>query len=99
MERTLKETLLVERSGAVEIITLNRPERFNAFNEAMKRELNDALREASRDPDVRCLVLRGAGDKAFCSGGDQKERVRRGRRHACQDRSGRPRPSGMRSRR
>jgi 2-(1,2-epoxy-1,2-dihydrophenyl)acetyl-CoA isomerase len=54
-------------------ITLNRPEVYNAFNEQMKKEINDALKEAEKDPLVRCLVIRGAGDKAFCSGQDLKE--------------------------
>jgi 2-(1,2-epoxy-1,2-dihydrophenyl)acetyl-CoA isomerase len=54
-------------------ITLNRPEVYNALNEQMKKEINDALREAEKDPAVRCIVLRGSGDKAFCSGQDLKE--------------------------
>ena len=58
---------------------LNRPESYNAFNEAMKEELNNALREASRDSAARCIVLRGAGRKAFCSGQDLKEHRGTGR--------------------
>jgi 2-(1,2-epoxy-1,2-dihydrophenyl)acetyl-CoA isomerase len=54
-------------------ITLNRPEVYNAFNEQMKTDLNAALKEAEKDAGVRCIVLRGAGDKAFCSGQDLKE--------------------------
>lgn len=53
-------------------ITLNRPDRFNAFNEAMSYELQKALKEASRAPQVRVVVLTGAG-KAFCSGQDLKD--------------------------
>lgn len=67
------QTLLYELKEGVLIITLNRPEVYNAFNEEMKKELNDALKEAEKDPVVRCVVLRGAGDKAFCSGQDLKE--------------------------
>jgi len=52
---------------------MNRPDVYNALNEQMKKELNEALKEAERDVAVRCLVLRGAGDKAFCSGQDLKE--------------------------
>ncbi len=66
-------TLLTEQASGVLTITLNRPEVFNAFNEDMKKELNQALREAAKDPGVRCLVLTGAGEKAFCSGQDLKE--------------------------
>ncbi|MFA6469887.1 MAG: enoyl-CoA hydratase-related protein [Bacteroidota bacterium] len=54
-------------------ITLNRPEVFNAANEQMKKELLEAFRQAEKDPAVRSIVLRGAGEKAFCSGQDLKE--------------------------
>ena len=67
------KTLLRSESSGVLTITLNRPEVFNAFNEEMKAELNDALKEAERDRGARCLVIRGAGEKAFCSGQDLKE--------------------------
>lgn len=67
------QTLLYNLNDGVCTITLNRPDVYNAFNEQMKKELIDALKETERDPAVRCLVLRGAGDKAFCSGQDLKE--------------------------
>ncbi|HXG39268.1 MAG TPA: enoyl-CoA hydratase-related protein [Bacteroidota bacterium] len=67
------QTLLYTLSNGVCTITLNRPEVYNALNEQMKKELNDALKEAEKDPNVRCLVIRGAGEKAFCSGQDLKE--------------------------
>jgi 2-(1,2-epoxy-1,2-dihydrophenyl)acetyl-CoA isomerase len=67
------QTLLCSVSNNVLTVTLNRPEVYNALNEQMKREINDALKEAEKDPAVRCLVLRGAGDRAFCSGQDLKE--------------------------
>lgn len=66
-------TLLYSTRNNILILTLNRPEVYNALNEKMKEELNDALKQAERDPEVRCLVLRGAGEKAFCSGQDLKE--------------------------
>jgi 2-(1,2-epoxy-1,2-dihydrophenyl)acetyl-CoA isomerase len=66
-------TLLYELQDNVLLLTLNRPDVYNAFNEAMKKEINEAFREAARDPEVRSLVLRGAGDKAFCSGQDLRE--------------------------
>jgi len=66
-------TLLYSLTNNILIITLNRPDVYNAFNEAMKKELNDALKDAEKDPNVRCIVIRGAGDKAFCSGQDLKE--------------------------
>lgn len=67
------QTLLSSVQNGVCTITMNRPEVYNALNEQMKKELNEALKEAERDATVRCLVLRGAGDKAFCSGQDLKE--------------------------
>jgi 2-(1,2-epoxy-1,2-dihydrophenyl)acetyl-CoA isomerase len=66
-------TILSSVKDGICTITLNRPEVYNALNEQMKKELNDALKTAERDPNVRCIVLRGAGDKAFCSGQDLKE--------------------------
>jgi 2-(1,2-epoxy-1,2-dihydrophenyl)acetyl-CoA isomerase len=68
-----QETILYAVADGVLTLTLNRPEVYNSFNEQMKKEVNEALREAERDPAVRCLVLRGAGEKAFCSGQDLKE--------------------------
>ncbi|TLY29200.1 MAG: 2-(1,2-epoxy-1,2-dihydrophenyl)acetyl-CoA isomerase [Ignavibacteria bacterium] len=67
------QTLLYNVTDGVCTITLNRPEVYNAFNEKMKEEFNDALREAGRDVQVRAVVIRGAGEKAFCSGQDLKE--------------------------
>ena len=67
------QTLLYQITDGVCTITLNRPDVYNAFNEQMKKELNDALKEAEKDSAARCVVIRGAGDKAFCSGQDLKE--------------------------
>ena len=59
------------RPDGVATITLNRPEVFNAFNDAMSYELQDALKQVGRDAAVRAVVLTGAG-RAFCSGQDLK---------------------------
>ncbi len=67
------QTLLYTNAAGVLTITMNRPESYNAFNEQMKKELNDAFKESEKDASVRCIVLRGAGEKAFCSGQDLKE--------------------------
>ena len=67
------ESLLTSLFNNVLTITLNRPESYNALNEAMKKELNEAFKQAEKDENVRCIVLRGAGEKAFCSGQDLKE--------------------------
>lgn len=67
------QTLLYGINEGILTITMNRPDVFNALNERMKSELSDAFREAARDRAVRCVVFRGAGEKAFCSGQDLKE--------------------------
>ena len=66
--------ILVERKDGVAWITINRPEVRNAFRTRTVAELTDAFLGARWDPTVGVVVLTGAGDKAFCSGGDQKER-------------------------
>jgi len=66
------ETLIVEVSDGVATVTLNRPEVRNALNAAMLAEIEAALATAEADPGVRVVVLRGAGDKAFCAGADLK---------------------------
>ncbi|OGL14337.1 MAG: enoyl-CoA hydratase [Candidatus Rokubacteria bacterium RIFCSPLOWO2_12_FULL_71_22] len=66
------ETLDLTRSGGVATITLNRPEAFNALNLTLGRELFHATLEVDEDPDVRAVVITGAG-RAFCAGGDVKD--------------------------
>lgn len=63
------EQLLVEQDGHVVTITLNRPERLNAISRPMLEELSAKVVEADKDPDVRCIILTGAG-RGFCSGLD-----------------------------
>ncbi len=64
--------LLSERDGAVALLTLNRPERLNAISGPMLTELAEKLRAYDADPEVRVIVLTGAG-RGFCSGLDLKE--------------------------
>lgn len=67
----MTETLLVERPYAgVLLVTLNRPERLNAINDVLRRELTETL--ASVDDDVKAVVLTGAG-RGFCSGIDMRD--------------------------
>ncbi len=63
------ETLLYTRAHAIATITLNRPERLNTIVPPMPDELEAAVAEATRDPEVKVIVLRGAG-RAFCAGFD-----------------------------
>jgi 2-ketocyclohexanecarboxyl-CoA hydrolase len=66
--------ILYEKKDGVAWITINRPEVRNAFRTRTVHELTDAFLDARWDPGVGVVVLTGAGDKAFCAGGDQKER-------------------------
>ena len=68
------EDILYAKNDGVAWITINRPQVRNAFRTRTVRELTEAFGEARWDPAVGVVVLTGAGDRAFCSGGDQKER-------------------------
>ncbi len=63
------QNVLIEQRGSVRILTLNRPERLNAWNNGMMNELRDAVEKANADPEVSSLVFTGAG-RAYCSGAD-----------------------------
>jgi enoyl-CoA hydratase/carnithine racemase len=69
------ETLLYEEREGVAYVTLNRPDQLNAFNSVMQRELRSLWRGLRRHDDVRCVVLTGAGEKAFCTGIDRMEQM------------------------
>lgn len=66
--------VLFERQGHVAIVTLNRPERMNALSRELLLELGEVGRKLVQDPEIRAVVLTGAGDRAFCAGADLKER-------------------------
>jgi naphthoate synthase len=68
------EDILYDVGDGIARITINRPERRNAFRPPTLAELRDAFTRARDDLDVGSIILTGAGDKAFCSGGDQKIR-------------------------
>lgn len=65
--------LRYEKRDGVAMITLNRPESFNAFNLRMRDEFWEALTAARDDPDVRGLLVAGAGERGFCAGADLTE--------------------------
>lgn len=69
--QTLK--LEIDRKTHVAYVTLNRPQKLNAINAEMRQELPKALDELGKDPDVRVIVLKGAGGKAFSAGADITE--------------------------
>ena len=64
------ETLQVERDAGVATLTLNRPDALNALDVDMLDRLPGLLQQLSEDDSVRCVVVTGAGDRAFCAGGD-----------------------------
>lgn len=71
-------TYEVDDECAAAIITINRPERFNAFRGRTVDEMIRAFKMAWADHEVRSVILTGAGDRAFCSGGDVKQRAETG---------------------
>lgn len=66
------EHILLDKTDHIATITLNRPEKMNAFGGLMRQEIAEILDDVAADPDVRVVVLTGAG-KAFCVGGDVTE--------------------------
>ncbi len=72
MTETDSPAVLVERDGHVCVLTINRPEARNAINGPVTDALGVALHEADADPEVRAIVVTGAGDKSFCAGADLK---------------------------
>jgi enoyl-CoA hydratase/carnithine racemase len=64
------ETLKFELVDGIATVTLNRPDRMNAFTRTMADELMDAFDRTDADDDVRAVIVTGAGDRAFCAGAD-----------------------------
>ena len=64
------DSILVQRDGAIATVVLNRPEKLNALTRPMWRALGEAVNRLSADDSVRCIVLRGAGERAFSPGND-----------------------------
>ena len=67
------DTILVERDGAIATVVLNRPEKLNALTRAMWGALGEAVDALSADDSVRCVIVRGAGERAFSPGNDISE--------------------------
>ena len=67
------ECIAVERESGVVIVTLDRPEVLNAMNQPLNHELHQAVNEANADDEIGCIVITGAGDRAFSAGGDIHE--------------------------
>ncbi|HUZ10821.1 MAG TPA: enoyl-CoA hydratase/isomerase family protein [Acidimicrobiales bacterium] len=71
MPNPFEPEILIEERGPIRIVTLNRPEARNAANQALHRKVSRVWRYLDDDPEVRAVVLTGAG-KAFCAGGDME---------------------------
>lgn len=69
----MTEDLLVERKGGIATLTLNRPQSHNAINMGMYQALPDIVAGLDKDPEVKVVVVRGAGEKSFASGADITE--------------------------
>jgi enoyl-CoA hydratase len=76
-----KDTVLYEVKDKIATITLNRPERLNAMNVAMVDRLPEVWRQFDQDDDAHVAIVRGAGERAFCAGGDLKEMAEGGVQH------------------
>ena len=72
MTDTSYQALLIEREGPVARLVMNRPDKLNSFDTTLRREMIAAVAELNADPDVRVVVLTGAG-RAFCAGADLAE--------------------------
>jgi enoyl-CoA hydratase/carnithine racemase len=66
----MSDTILLERDGSIVTVTFNRPDKLNALSFEMYDKLGVAFEEISADDSVRCVVVRGAGERAFCAGAD-----------------------------
>jgi len=69
----MSEQILVERTGPIATVVLNRPQKLNALTRAMWGELGEIVERLGADGSVRCILLRGAGEKAFSPGNDISE--------------------------
>ena len=69
----MRDAILTEREGAIATVVLNRPEKLNALTRAMWRDLGVAIDALSADDAIRCIVIRGAGERSFSPGNDIAE--------------------------
>ena len=67
------QDIIYSKENGVGKVIINRPQFYNAFRTHTLKEICSALEDAELDPDIRVVVLRGSGDKAFCTGGDVQE--------------------------
>src|SRR5262245_12564098 len=68
--RMVYQNILLEMRDRISVLTINRPDKRNALNEATRNEILHALDSLDSSPDLRVLIVTGAGDKAFIAGAD-----------------------------
>jgi enoyl-CoA hydratase/carnithine racemase len=83
------EHILVDREDGVGIVTLNRPDKLNAMNRKLSSELREAVGELDTDNAIGCIVVTGAGERAFSAGGDIHEQREDDRRFSQEELDGR----------
>src|SRR5215510_12532093 len=76
------EHIIEEREDGVGILTLNRPDKLNAMNRKLAGELHDAVKRMDADDAIGCIVITGAGTRAFSAGGDIHEQREDDRRYS-----------------
>ena len=76
------EHILVDAEEGVGIVTLNRPDKLNAMNRQLSSELHDAVKRMDADEAIACIVITGAGERAFSAGGDIHEQREDDRRYS-----------------
>ncbi len=69
----MSDLILIDRTDSIATVTLNRPEKLNALNKALWIAINRAMNDLSADSSLRCVVIRGAGERAFSPGADITE--------------------------
>ena len=69
----MTDTILAERNGAIATVVLNRPDKLNALTRAMWQQLGEVVERLSADDSLRCVIIRGAGEKSFSPGNDIAE--------------------------
>src|SRR6202049_2171629 len=79
--RMTYEHILVDAEDCVGIVTLNRPDKLNAMNRQLASEMHDAVKRMEADDAIGCIVITGAGDRAFSAGGDIHEQREDDRRY------------------
>src|SRR5919109_503359 len=75
------EYILVEKDSGVAVLTMNRPDKLNAMNRQLSAELHNAVTQMVADDEVSCIVITGAGDRAFSAGGDIHEQRENDRKY------------------